>query len=105
MSPPSARARRQALLARLTILSLFLYSMYTSAAVVLKPSHDNVSAASIQSLVSKALPRHMVPVFVTFMDELPRNTVGKPDKRLLRDIVRERWTKQKEGGATTQAKL
>ncbi|KAK4057422.1 hypothetical protein OIO90_001491 [Microbotryomycetes sp. JL221] len=74
-----------------------------AAAVVLKSSHQGkVSADEIKKLVAANLPKHMVPVFVCFRDELERNGVGKIDKRVARTIVRDLYNKQ---GGDSKAKL
>ena len=51
---------------------------------------------------ARSLPRHCVPVLVEFVTEIPRNTVGKPEKKLLRETMAKIWV---EGAGRESAKL
>ena len=64
----------------------------SSAAVVLKEaSRGKVKEQEIITFVAKTLPKHSVPRMIVFYDELPRNGVGKSDKRILRDELKKVW--------------
>lgn len=63
-----------------------------SAAVVLKDAHrGKVSEQEIISFAAKTLPKHSVPRMIVYYQELPRNGVGKSDKRILRDELKRVW--------------
>jgi len=51
-----------------------------------------VSAEAIQSTAKAALANFKVPKKVFFVDELPRNTMGKVQKNLLRDLFKESFS-------------
>ena len=54
------------------------------ALVVLKPS-QKIDKAAIQGILADELARFKQPKAIIFLDELPRNTLGKVQKNLLRD--------------------
>jgi len=81
------------------------------AAIVLRPEFtDKLSSREIIDLVASALPKHCVPVLVVFQEALPRNGVGKTDKRVLKEALSKIWVGQQQraqGGeqGQVQAKL
>lgn len=70
-----------------------------SAAIVPKSDYiSKLTSAEIISLLSSALPKHCVPVLVVFYDALPRNGVGKTDKRVLKEALGKIWVEGQEQG-------
>ncbi|ORY88277.1 AMP-dependent synthetase and ligase [Leucosporidium creatinivorum] len=70
-----------------------------AAAIVLRPEFSTPGAVSSQEiieLVASALPKHCVPVMVSFRDALPRNGVGKTDKRILKEALSKIWLGQQQ---------
>jgi acyl-coenzyme A synthetase/AMP-(fatty) acid ligase len=63
-----------------------LYEERVCAVVVLKPGHprDDGTADELRAWVRQALAGYNTPRSVEFVDELPRNAVGKIQKYLLR---------------------
>jgi fatty-acyl-CoA synthase len=55
-----------------------------AAFVVLKPGRS-LSEDDVREFVKRNLARYKIPRYVTFLEELPRNTTGKVLKRALRD--------------------
>jgi malonyl-CoA/methylmalonyl-CoA synthetase len=54
-----------------------------TAAVVLKPSAAGSEEALLRALQER-LARYKIPKRIVFLDDLPRNTMGKVQKNLLR---------------------
>jgi malonyl-CoA/methylmalonyl-CoA synthetase len=49
----------------------------------------DVSEAEIMSAIGETLARFKQPKRIVFVDELPRNTMGKVQKNVLRDTYRD----------------
>lgn len=63
-----------------------------SAAVVLKDGYQGkVQEQEIISFAAKTLPKHSVPRMIVYYEALPRNGVGKSDKRILREELKKVW--------------
>jgi len=58
-------------------------------AVVVKHADAAVTEKDVQSLLETRLARYKLPKRVLFVDELPRNTMGKVQKNVLRDRFAE----------------
>lgn len=61
------------------------------ALVVLKPSHQDTSADDIIAIAEQAVSRGMIPKYgvpsqFKFVDELPKTSVGKHDKKVMREM-------------------
>ena len=61
------------------------------ALVVLKADAQNTSADDIKAIAEKAvergiIPKYGVPSQFKFVDELPKTSVGKHDKKAMREI-------------------
>jgi len=67
-----------------------------TAIVVRKPG-STVSAADIIGAISGRLAKYKHPKQVIFVDELPRNTMGKVQKNLLREAYKDLYSPSKAG--------
>jgi len=54
-------------------------------AVVVKNAESPLSEKDVQALLETRLARYKLPKRVVFVDELPRNTMGKVQKNVLRE--------------------
>lgn len=63
-----------------------------TAVVVVKPGAD-ITAASISQALDQRLAKFKLPKQVFIVPELPRNTMGKVQKNLLRDTYRDIYSK------------
>jgi malonyl-CoA/methylmalonyl-CoA synthetase len=54
-------------------------------AVVVKSADSALSEKDVQRVLEERLARYKLPKRVIFVDELPRNTMGKVQKNVLRD--------------------
>ncbi|TIT18039.1 MAG: malonyl-CoA synthase [Mesorhizobium sp.] len=61
-------------------------------AVVVRAPGSTISAAGIVEAIAGRLARYKHPKRVVFVDELPRNTMGKVQKNLLREAYRDLYT-------------
>ncbi|MER9212270.1 malonyl-CoA synthase [Mesorhizobium sp. M0663] len=61
-------------------------------AVVVRAPGSTVSAAGIVEAIAGRLARYKHPKRVIFVDELPRNTMGKVQKNLLREAYKDLYT-------------
>ena len=64
------------------------------ALIVLKPSHQDTTADDILAIAEQAvskgiIPKYGVPSEVKFVDDLPKTSVGKHDKKVMRDNYAE----------------
>jgi malonyl-CoA/methylmalonyl-CoA synthetase len=59
-----------------------------TAVVILKAAGDPVSAEQLIARARDLLANYKVPKFVVFVDDLPRNTLGKIQKNVLRETYR-----------------
>ncbi|MBN9015831.1 MAG: malonyl-CoA synthase [Rhizobiales bacterium] len=57
-------------------------------AVVVRDGRNDVSAGAILGALTERLARFKLPRHIDFVDELPRNTMGKVQKNVLRDRYR-----------------
>lgn len=62
-------------------------------AVVVRKPDSTVSAADIIGAISGRLAKYKHPKQVIFVDELPRNTMGKVQKSLLREMYKDLYAK------------
>jgi len=65
-----------------------------TALVVRKPGADVDERAILKALDGR-LAKYKQPKRVLFIDELPRNTMGKVQKNLLRDANKDLYTKSR----------
>ena len=61
------------------------------ALIVLKPACQDTSAEDIRAIAEKAVERGMIPKYgvpnqFKFVDELPKTSVGKHDKKVMREM-------------------
>ncbi|MHA1564264.1 MAG: malonate--CoA ligase [Alphaproteobacteria bacterium] len=63
-------------------------------AVVVQRADVTLSATDIIDVISKRLARFKIPKQVYFSDTLPRNTMGKVQKNVLRETYRETFTRE-----------
>ncbi|SCZ96539.1 BZ3500_MvSof-1268-A1-R1_Chr8-2g10278 [Microbotryum saponariae] len=69
-----------------------------AAAVVVKAEYrSQVTEQQLIDFVAKKLPKHSVPAMIAFYDQLPRNGVGKTDKKILRTEVAKLHAERKKG--------
>lgn len=68
-----------------------------TAVVVVKPGAQ-ISAASISQALDQRLAKFKLPKQVFIVDDLPRNTMGKVQKNLLRDQYRDIYAKAMKAG-------
>ncbi|MER8972813.1 MULTISPECIES: malonyl-CoA synthase [unclassified Mesorhizobium] len=61
-------------------------------AVVVRAPGSTISAAGIVEAIAGRLARYKHPKRVIFVDELPRNTMGKVQKNLLREAYKDLYT-------------
>ncbi|MER9068978.1 malonyl-CoA synthase [Mesorhizobium sp. M0902] len=61
-------------------------------AVVVRAPGSTISAAGIVEAIAGHLARYKHPKWVIFVDELPRNTMGKVQKNLLREAYKDLYT-------------
>ncbi|MER9753406.1 malonyl-CoA synthase [Mesorhizobium sp. M0166] len=61
-------------------------------AVVVRAPGSTISAAGIIEAIAGRLARYKHPKRVVFVDELPRNTMGKVQKNLLREAYKDLYT-------------
>ncbi|MER9018588.1 malonyl-CoA synthase [Mesorhizobium sp. M0898] len=61
-------------------------------AVVVRAPGSTISAAAIVEAIAGHLARYKHPKRVIFVDELPRNTMGKVQKNLLREAYKDLYT-------------
>lgn len=64
------------------------------ALVVLKPNHQDTSSDDIKAIAEQAaskgmIPKYGVPSEFKFVDELPKTSVGKHDKKVMREMYAE----------------
>jgi len=52
-------------------------------------SEEDLSVAQMRKAISTALPKYMIPVVYTKMDQLPRNTNGKIDRLKLKELANQ----------------
>ncbi|MNQ86499.1 Long-chain-fatty-acid--CoA ligase FadD13 [compost metagenome] len=62
-----------------------------TAVVVCKPG-IRLQAQALLDALQERLARYKQPKAIIFVDELPRNTMGKVQKNLLRDAYRDRFS-------------
>jgi len=55
--------------------------------VIVEPGHDGLNADEVISQLKTVLSGYKVRKSVVFMDELPRNAMGKVQKNVLRDAL------------------
>ena len=60
------------------------------AAVVLRPDADPVTPTELRAYLSERIPRWQLPERWSFIDEVPKTSVGKFKKTTLRDLPKER---------------
>jgi malonyl-CoA/methylmalonyl-CoA synthetase len=60
-----------------------------TALVLRRPGRDDVTEESVIAQVREQLANYKVPKRVFFIDELPRNTMGKVQKNVLRDRYKD----------------
>lgn len=60
-----------------------------TAVVIRKPDADTVTAERLMAHAKGQLANYKVPKFVVFVDDFPRNALGKIQKNLLRDQYRD----------------
>jgi malonyl-CoA/methylmalonyl-CoA synthetase len=58
------------------------------AAVIVRKPGSNIDEAAVSKALSTRLARYKQPRLTIFVDDLPRNTMGKVQKSLLRDIYK-----------------
>jgi malonyl-CoA/methylmalonyl-CoA synthetase len=68
-----------------------------TAVVVVKPGAD-ITAASIARTLDQRLAKFKLPKQVFIVDDLPRNTMGKVQKNLLRETYRDIYARQMKAG-------
>lgn len=68
-----------------------------TAVVVVKPGAE-ISAASIQKALDQRLAKFKLPKQVFIVADLPRNTMGKVQKNLLRESYRDIYARQMKAG-------
>ncbi|SEF66490.1 malonate--CoA ligase [Bosea lathyri] len=68
-----------------------------TAVVVVKPGAD-ITAASISRALDQRLAKFKLPKQVFIVDDLPRNTMGKVQKNLLRETYRDIYARQMKAG-------
>lgn len=61
------------------------------AAIILKPQCQNTTVDDIKAMAEQAaekgmIPKYGVPEYFKFVDELPKTSVGKHDKKLIREM-------------------
>ncbi|GLO72097.1 hypothetical protein MACH17_36140 [Phaeobacter inhibens] len=59
---------------------------------VVVPTEEGTDAASIQAALSEHLAKFKQPKHIALRDELPRNTMGKVQKRTLRETFAQLFT-------------
>ena len=57
------------------------------------PTHDDITADAVRDWVRAHLADHSIPRDVHFVDELPRNAMGKVQKNILRDTYKDIYSK------------
>lgn len=58
-------------------------------AVVVRAPASQITGAEILSAITERVAKYKHPKQVIFVDELPRNTMGKVQKNLLRDTYKD----------------
>lgn len=61
------------------------------AAIILKPQCQDTTVEDIKALAEQAaekgmIPRYGVPEYFKFVDDLPKTSVGKHDKKMIREL-------------------
>lgn len=61
------------------------------ALIVLKPTHQDTTADDILALANQAvergiIPKYGIPSVVKFLEQLPKTSVGKLDKKVMREM-------------------
>ena len=61
------------------------------AAIILKPENQDTTIEDIKALAEQAaekgmIPRYGVPEYFKFVDDLPKTSVGKHDKKMIREL-------------------
>ncbi|HYB09968.1 MAG TPA: malonyl-CoA synthase [Alphaproteobacteria bacterium] len=63
-----------------------------AAAIKRKPGHSNLTADAITAKLKAELAHYKIPKKLYFLDELPRNAMGKVQKKLLREQYKDSFT-------------
>jgi malonyl-CoA/methylmalonyl-CoA synthetase len=63
-------------------------------AVVVRHADADISEASVLKGLDGRLAKFKMPKRVFIVDELPRNTMGKVQKNVLRDMYKDLYTKK-----------
>lgn len=58
-------------------------------AIIIKESHSDITEENVMSYLKEKIARFKQPNKIFFLDELPRNTMGKVQKKALRDTYRD----------------
>ena len=58
-------------------------------AIIIKESHSDITEENVMSYLKEKIARFKQPNKIFFLDELPRNTMGKIQKKALRDTYRD----------------
>jgi malonyl-CoA/methylmalonyl-CoA synthetase len=68
------------------------------AVVLRRPGRTDVGEAGVIAVCKEQLANYKVPKRVFFMDELPRNAMGKVQKNLLRDQHKDLFSTMRQAG-------
>ncbi|TGQ76448.1 malonyl-CoA synthase, partial [Mesorhizobium sp. M2D.F.Ca.ET.206.01.1.1] len=66
-------------------------------AVIVRSPASRITAAEILDAIAGRMAKYKHPKRVIFVDELPRNTMGKVQKNLLRDSYKDLYVSAKAG--------